>query len=201
MFEPGLEQLREDYLRAGCITDKLLPPWSFDVWRVYWDPELCRRTIDALDKLITPLPRIDVVAALGNSGLLMAGYLAEKRQKNVVFVTDPTTGLRAVFRKIRPDTVGQTDTNSIGGKQVLLVDSAIRTGQTIKDACLKVANHGGQVVGAIAVIRYGAWKEFSGLEALAQMDNPPPIKTVFCLSPPRDAMPPPKADWLQPPES
>jgi orotate phosphoribosyltransferase-like protein len=101
---------------------------DFLEWNVYYDQKLLDKVVKKLcGKMEEVWDKIDCVASLGASGCPLATKLASEKRKPLIFIHD-RWGITEIFHPIRPFNV------NIAKKNVLLVDSIIRTGLTTFNA-------------------------------------------------------------------
>lgn len=86
----------------------------------------------------------DLIAAMGRSGLPIATALAlkyeqRKQDKPMIFVSDPSVGVRSQWDPPVKPYLKKDDL--MPQARVMMVDTVLRTGYTAEDAAIKLMNH------------------------------------------------------------
>ena len=150
-MEYNLSELVRDLYSYGVImlgsfklTSGLESPYYIDLKRIYSNPDLFRRVIDAyIETLGKYGVEFDVVAGVETGGIPIAAVIAYKLSKPMVYVRS---------RKKSFGTGRVVEGSVEEGARVLVVDDVATTGGSLAHAAESIRGVGGDVVGAIVFV-------------------------------------------------
>lgn len=111
--------------------------WDMDEWQAFSNSDLLNKIVPSLYNLVEEKwSDFDYVAALGGSGSPIGCNLATQKEKKFIFIND-LWGATRMFQPIKPQNI------DLQNKNVLLVDSVLKTGLTVYNALNRVKEKGG----------------------------------------------------------
>ena len=137
--------------------------WDMDEWWAFSDHVLLNKIVSSLYNLVKEKwDDFDYVAALGGSGSPIGCNLATQMEKDFIFIID-LWGATSVFQPIKPKGI------DLQNKNVLLVDSVLKTGLTTYNAIKRIRKKGG-IPSLLIMTVLNNWIDESLLEDIKLVD-------------------------------